>query len=109
MQQTLDIVIERAEEQGATAVCSITMQIGDLSGVVPDAMEFAFEALTLGTIIEGGRLIIERVPVACRCRSCDEEFEPVSLFYECPRCGAPSDCVLRGRELSVISMEIPGE
>ena len=43
---------------------AIRLRIGALSGVVPEALEFAFEALRPGTLAEKAELAIESVPGA---------------------------------------------
>ena len=49
MQSALDQVLEKARQAGASRVHAIRLRIGALSGVVPDALQFAFEALADGT------------------------------------------------------------
>ncbi len=106
MQGTLDIAVARAQEAGASRIESLTMRIGALSGVVRDALEFAFEVLTPGTLAEGARLIIEDVPVVCYCPGCAAEFEPQGMVFGCPQCGERSAQVRRGREIDLVQMEV---
>ena len=55
-------VVEICEQNaGGRRVLSVTLEVGGLSGIVPDAVEFCFEACTRGTLLEGAKLIIERV------------------------------------------------
>ncbi len=53
MQSALSLALDQARQAGAARVHTIRLRIGALSGVVPDALEFAFEALTPGTMAEG--------------------------------------------------------
>jgi hydrogenase nickel incorporation protein HypA/HybF len=41
-------------------VHKVTLEIGRLSGVMPEAIEFCFEAVAQGTLAEGARLAIRR-------------------------------------------------
>lgn len=41
-------------------VHKVTLEIGRLSGVMPEAIEFCFEAVAQGTLAEGARLDIQR-------------------------------------------------
>ena len=59
MQSALSLALDQARQAGAARVHTIRLRIGALSGVVPDALEFAFEALTPGTLAEGAQLAIE--------------------------------------------------
>lgn len=106
MQQALEIALEHAAQHKAQGICRITLRVGALSGVVPEALSFAFEVLTRGTIAEGADLEMETVPVICFCAACEQEFSPPDLFYECPRCQQLSTQVRRGQELEVASLEV---
>ena len=67
MQSALEIAEEQACSQGATRIHAITLRIGRLAGVVPDALGLAFEVVTAGTRAEGASLEVETVEVVCRC------------------------------------------
>ncbi len=106
MQSALSMALQRAEEAGASRVHVIRLRIGALSGVVPDALQFAFEALTPGTLAEGAELAIDHVPARFWCGDCSHEFEAEDLFGECPKCRRLSAELRAGRELEVASLEI---
>ena len=53
MQSALDLALEQAQAAGAQRLLRVRLRIGALSGVVPEALTFAFEALTPGTLAEG--------------------------------------------------------
>ncbi|MBE9168341.1 hydrogenase maturation nickel metallochaperone HypA [Pleurocapsales cyanobacterium LEGE 06147] len=106
MESTLEIALEQATKQKAKRIHEIKMRIGELSGVVPEALEFAFDVVTRGTIAQEAKLNLEIIPVVCYCSSCDLQFTPTDLFYECPRCHQTSTNILKGRELELASLEI---
>ena len=106
MQGILDAAGERADQHGAERIHRISLLVGALSGVVPEALEFAFQVLSPDTASEGAVLEIERVPVLCLCPACDADFEPADYVYECPQCRRITDRVLRGRELQIVSIEV---
>ena len=106
MEQTLAIALEHAQREGACHIHQLTMRVGALSGVVPDALRFAFDVLTQGTMAEGARLTIESVPIVARCATCDREFEAADLFGGCPRCGKTATKLRQGRELELASLEV---
>lgn len=87
-------------------VRSVKVEIGDLSGVVPEAVEFCFEACSRDTLLEGALLVIERVPGRARCRDCSAE-QDVSSFHEpCAACGCFGMELLSGTELRVRELEV---
>lgn len=106
MQSALSVALESARQAGASRVHAIRLRIGALSGVVPDALEFAFEALTPGTLAESAKLMIEDVPARFWCQACTREFQSDNLFAECPDCHALSGDLRAGREMEVASLEI---
>ena len=55
---TESVVATVSEHVGSSPVLSLTLEIGRLSGVVPDAVRFCFEVCAQGTPCEGARLEI---------------------------------------------------
>lgn len=86
-------------------VNSVTVSVGALSGVLPSAMEFAFEAMTKGTALDGAELVLENRPVAVSCLKCANEYEPLSLPYTCPACGSTRFSIVRGDEVFIKTMD----
>ncbi|MET9887971.1 hydrogenase maturation nickel metallochaperone HypA [Streptomyces sp. NPDC006430] len=99
-------VEEAAEAGGASAVTSVRLQVGELAGVVPDALAFCFELACAGTLLEGAELVTEPVEARAHCRSCTGDWAvgmPPRLI--CPRCGQATGVELRtGRELQILSV-----
>ncbi len=100
------MAIETARSRQAARVTRIRLRVGALSGVVPEALRFAFDVVSRETAAEGAALEIEHVPAACWCGGCAAEFECMDLINECPRCHALSGELRRGRELEIASVEI---
>jgi hydrogenase nickel incorporation protein HypA/HybF len=100
-------VVEICEAHaGGRRVTDVVLEIGELSGVVPDSIEFCFEACSKGTLLEGARLTLEIVPGVGSCPSCGLEIAITSLFTPCPGCGAFGLTVLSGEELRVKELEL---
>ncbi len=108
MQNTLEIAIDRARQNGATQIERLTLNIGELSGVIPEALEFAFEILTAGTMAENALLEINLIPVTCYCQRCDRNFQPQDFVYRCPQCQQISTNILTGSELELASLVVSG-
>lgn len=85
---------------------SVRVEIGDLSGVVPEAVRFCFEACSRDTLLEGARLVIERVPGRARCRDCAAEQEVATFHEPCAACGGFGMELLSGTELRVRELEV---
>lgn len=98
----VDAVTERTEGQ---RVLAVNLEIGRLSGVLPDAVRFCFDLVTGGTPMEGARLEIAEPAGRARCRLCDAEFEPPDLIMLCP-CGSSDVEVLAGHDMRIVSVEV---
>ncbi|MGA9994950.1 MAG: hydrogenase maturation nickel metallochaperone HypA [Pyrinomonadaceae bacterium] len=103
----IEMAAEEAERRGGVSVHAIHLKLGDLSGVVKEALLFSYGMACEGTPLEGSRLVIEEVPVAVYCPACQMEttLDSVQLFC-CAVCHAPTSQVVRGRELEVVALEI---
>ena len=106
MQTALEAALEHARDRGATRIHRITLRVGDLSGAVPEALRFAYEALRDGTPAAQAELEVQTVPVLCRCSECGQDFRPEDLIFACPECGTLSTTVRQGRELLLTSIEV---
>jgi hydrogenase nickel incorporation protein HypA/HybF len=83
----------------------VRLRVGQLAGVVPDALEFCFELATVGTALEGVVLEIEVSPGQAHCRTCEQDFSLDDAFLLC-RCGSADVLLRSGRELTVQSVEL---
>ncbi len=106
MAEALRLAEDAAKSAGASRVLKLRLRIGSLSGVVPEALRFAFDVVCRGTMAEGASLEIEAVPAACWCATCRTEFECADFFSECPRCHNVSGELRRGRELDIAAVEL---
>ncbi|HEY6689147.1 MAG TPA: hydrogenase maturation nickel metallochaperone HypA [Propionibacteriaceae bacterium] len=90
---------------GRQTVCSVRLQVGRLSGVIPDALMFAFELAAQGTPLEGARLLIDEPAGRLHCRTClaDQGGDDFVLLCEC---GSADVEVTAGRELALLSVEV---
>ncbi len=86
-------------------VTGVFIEIGDLSGVLPDAVQFCFEACTHGTLLEGATLTITRIQGKGRC-ACGVESPIFSYFDPCISCGGFGLTVIAGEELRVRELEV---
>lgn len=102
----LDAVNTSAADAGANRVLSVNLRIGVMTEAIADALEFAFEALSEGTISEGAALAIEWVSPRSLCLECSSEFDHDRFHRQCPECGSYETTLLAGRELEIVSIEV---
>ncbi|MBV9288555.1 MAG: hydrogenase maturation nickel metallochaperone HypA [Hyphomicrobiales bacterium] len=94
-----------AEAAAGRRVRRVTLEIGQLSGVSPDALAFCFPEAAKGTDAEDAALEIREIEGAARCEACGEEFATPDLLTVCS-CGSFRFQRVRGDELNVKSIEI---
>jgi hydrogenase nickel incorporation protein HypA/HybF len=102
----VNIALAKAGEAQASRVMQVNLVIGEMSGFVPDCIQFYFDSLSKDTIAEGAVLHFESVPTQLRCRGCSAIFQPQDTLWSCPKCGGQSVEIFKGRELYIESMEV---
>jgi len=104
----IDVATQQAIEAGGETVTLVEVEVGDLSGVVPEALQSAFTiARAKEPLLKSAELAIIPVPVTIRCHICGCEQPTVAMNdLRCRICGEPSADVVHGRELDVVAIEI---
>ena len=100
------MVDKLAKEESAEKVISVTISIGDLSGVVPHFMADAWEAVTDGTAYEGVPLNIETIPGIAQCAECGEQFRVDTKRMRCPSCGGVKLVPVSGRDMTIEEIDV---
>jgi hydrogenase nickel incorporation protein HypA/HybF len=102
----VNIASTKAGEAQASKVIRINLVVGELSGFVPDCIQFYFDSLSKDTIAQGAVLHFESVRAELRCRDCSAIFQPQDTLWTCPECKGRSIEIFKGRELYIESMEV---
>jgi hydrogenase nickel incorporation protein HypA/HybF len=106
----IEVAAEQIDRRNLSKVEVVHLRLGQLAGVVPDALLFSFEVASAGTPLEGARLEIETIAATVRCRACDADRELPSIQrLQCPVCGAPVPDVVRGREIELFALEVTSD
>ncbi len=110
----VDAVTERLP---GTKISEVRLEIGALSGVVPDSLRFCFDLATEGTTLEGASLQITEPGIQVECRTCGDTFVPDGAggsgargargapILLCP-CGSADVAVLSGQQLTITSVRV---
>ena len=106
MEEVRRLALQEMERHGGGRLRALTLRIGSLAGVEPEALRFAFEVVMAGSIAADARLQIERVPAVAFCDCCQGEFALDDGLWECPCCGGLSRQLRRGRELQLASLQL---
>lgn len=92
--------------RGIGKLNAIGLRVGVLAGVLPDALEFCFGAVTKDTDLDGCKLAIEHLPLIAECTDCNRSFEVERFFFACPECGSGAVKVTQGYELEIAYLEV---
>ncbi|HEY8910592.1 MAG TPA: hydrogenase maturation nickel metallochaperone HypA [Desulfosporosinus sp.] len=105
IQNVIEIVTQKAVDNKLTKINKVSLRIGELSGVMPESLHFAFDSCIIGTMMEESTLGIETVSALGECKECSLEF-PISHFNKlCPNCNKFCSSVVSGYELYVNTIE----
>ena len=103
----LEIVSGQCRKGGFSRIESIHLKIGRASGIMTDALIFAFDVMKEDSPAKEAVLEIEEVPVSGQCSDCNNTFTTEQDYIlRCPRCGGNSFHMTGGREMDVIDMEV---
>jgi len=102
---TQSIVAIVAEEAAGRKVTRVTLEIGKLSAIMPDAIRFCFDLVAEGSALDGAILDIIEIPGRALCRDCGAEVALAEVFGRCA-CGSTQLERLAGEELKIKSMEV---
>ena len=105
MSQVNDIAIQNQ----ASAIESITIQVGPLSGVEAPLLKQAFPFAAVQTIAENAALIIEELPVIVECKQCGAQSTVVANRLLCGQCGDYHTKLVSGDEMLLASVELTRE
>ena len=102
----LRIVEEEAAVHHFTRVKSIRLEIGALSCVEPEALNFSFDAVKRGTVADGAALEILVQPGEAWCWDCTQLATIARRGEPCPRCGGYRLDVRGGDAMRVKELEV---
>lgn len=108
-QSILAASFDAATAAGADKICEIRISIGELTEIQEFALQFAFEALTPGTMAEGAVLEVTHIPATSKCNDCQVEYAHDRFQMLCPECNSFNVTPLSGREMQIDSIETPDE
>ena len=102
----VDIIRERAAEDGFRRVLKVHLCVGALATVDPDALAFGFSVASRDTVSEGAELVIGRPAGKAFCGSCGTTFEATRRSDPCPACERVQWILLDGDQMRVTELEV---
>jgi hydrogenase nickel incorporation protein HypA/HybF len=99
-------VVKEINKRDLKNVSIIALRIGALTDIVPDSLEFGFDAIKKDTILDKTVLDIEIIPVSGVCKSCKKNFEVLEFVFVCPDCSSYDIKTENGTELDIAYLEV---
>ena len=105
-------VIKSVEEVGRqnclTRVSAVTLEIGEVSGVVPSYLTDCWDwAVKKSDLLRGAELRTDMLPAVTHCDGCGKDYPTVAHGKTCPHCGSGETWLLTGSELNIKEIEVP--
>lgn len=97
----VDTVVDYAKKNDASKVHFIELDIGQLSGVVIDALEFAMTEAVKDSMCENAEVKINEISAVAKCNNCSHEFNVDDIYAVCPKCNTFDNQLIQGNELNL--------
>lgn len=101
-----ELIEEQAAEEHFNQVTKVVLEVGQLSHVQAEAMQFCFESAMQGSIAEKAALEIQQTQGKAKCPSCHAEVYIEQLYDPCENCGSFGLEVISGDQVRVINLEV---
>lgn len=105
-QSIVNICKEEVEKHNMEKVVGINLVIGELTGLIPDTIEYYFDIISKDTPAFGARINVKKIPVGIKCSECGAEFQSARGVYSCLKCGSEEIRISGGREFLIESLEM---
>ena len=93
-------------EQGLTDVASVTLELGQVSGVVPHELERCWKWAAARTeLMPRAQLRFETVHAITHCDGCGRDYDTVPQGRMCPFCGSEDTWLVQGNEVNIKEIE----
>ena len=106
VQNLVAIVQEEMLKNNASRLISVSVKIGEMSGIVPEALSTCFEIFTTKSGLKGAVLKMKVAPLIGSCRKCEEKFKIIDYNFSCPECGSTDIDIISGREMNIVEIEV---
>ncbi len=105
-QNIITTVVATARQHQVKKIKSVSVEIGPLSGVVEESLQFCFPIALKGSGLEGMELHVVKQPLKIRCLACKEETTLEEIRMECQKCHSDRVEIVTGNDLFIKSIEV---
>lgn len=105
-ESVMQIIEDQARVHGYTSVKTICLEVGSLAAVEMQALRFAFDVVTRGTIADKAKLEVNEIEGQAWCLPCEKTISINARFDACPECGGHQLQICCGEELQIKELEV---
>lgn len=105
-ERVVQIIEEQARQQAFRRVREMRLEIGRLAGVEVEALRFALEVVSRGTLADGARITIIDTAGEGWCLECSAAVPLAARFDPCPHCGGYGVQPTAGTEMRVKELDV---
>ena len=104
--KVIDQVEQIAAENDVTRVEAVTLQLGEVSAVIPEYLADCWKwAVKRTEVMKEARLEIETIPAVTHCDGCGRDYGTVAHGRTCPYCGSGETWLKQGNEFIIKQIE----
>lgn len=97
---------EVAKENQLTQIGSVTLEVGEVSGIVSEFLTDCWEYYRKKfPLLEGSDLKIETLPAVTFCENCEKTYPTVQFGKQCPHCQSGRTYLVTGNECNIKEIE----
>ena len=105
-----DSVEKIARENNVRSVSRVTLEVGEVSTVIPDYLADVWKwNRTRTQYLKECELVIEVIHAVTYCQDCEREYPTVEYGRICPYCGSEKTFLLTGNEINIKEIEVTDE
>ena len=102
----INIASKAASAGHSGNITAVGVQIGELSGIETDALDFAFSVCKDGTPLQHAELQIMMTEGRGQCLECTSAFPLHAYAALCPQCNSNAITILAGKEMKVLHITV---
>ena len=96
-----DSVVKIAQENGASRVASVTLEVGQVSTVIPEYLVDVWNwNCKRVPLLNGCALEVETIRAVTYCQECGKTYDTVPQGKICPHCGSDRTYLQTGNEVN---------
>ncbi|MCR4797707.1 MAG: hydrogenase maturation nickel metallochaperone HypA [Lachnospiraceae bacterium] len=101
----LPMAEDAAQKNHMDRIKNVTLEVGAMTGAMPELLQECYKEAILGTLLEGSELTIIPVDIMAACEDCGCTYAPSKENdYRCPKCHSLKSHIIAGRDVVIKSI-----